>query len=129
LTIGLALKPNQAFHYTHRVLTPKRVTSMRCLSPRHSVKATLLFLRRCWTGGPVCNTDLAGPGFELQTSTLGQKRYSSTIWPIIQYVFNKSINNYFPIKKILLKSNRKATSKIYLIFIMQTCYHRRQWIL
>jgi len=32
---------NQTFHYTHRI-TPKRVTSLRCPSPRHSAKATQL---------------------------------------------------------------------------------------
>jgi len=31
---------NYIFHYTHRVITPKRVTSLRCLSPQHNAKAT-----------------------------------------------------------------------------------------
>jgi len=35
------LNQNQTFHYT-RHITPKRVTSLRCPSPRHSVKATQL---------------------------------------------------------------------------------------
>jgi len=34
-------KPNQTFHYTRRIM-PKRVTSLRCPSPRHSAKATQL---------------------------------------------------------------------------------------
>jgi len=34
-------KPNQAFHYTHRI-TLKGVTSLRCPSPRHNAKATEL---------------------------------------------------------------------------------------
>jgi len=32
-------KPNHTFHYTRRIM-PKRVTSLRCPSPRHSAKAT-----------------------------------------------------------------------------------------
>jgi len=32
---------SQTFHYTRRI-TPKRLTSWRCPSPRHSTKATQL---------------------------------------------------------------------------------------
>jgi len=39
-TLALTIK-NQTLHYT-RHITPKRVTSWRCLSPRHSAKATQL---------------------------------------------------------------------------------------
>jgi len=35
------LYQNQTFHYIRRI-TPKRVTSWRCTSPRHSAKATQL---------------------------------------------------------------------------------------
>jgi len=38
------------FRLTRRI-TPKRVTSLRSPSPRHSAKTTQLFLRRCWSGG------------------------------------------------------------------------------
>jgi len=41
--------PNQTFHYTHRI-RPKRVTSLRCPSPRHSAKQHS-YLRSCWSGG------------------------------------------------------------------------------
>jgi len=45
------IKLNQIFHYT-RPITKKRVTSLRCPSPRHSAKATQLqYLRRYWSGG------------------------------------------------------------------------------
>jgi len=38
---GLLIIPNKTFHYTRRI-TPKRVTSWRCPSPRHSAEATQL---------------------------------------------------------------------------------------
>jgi len=38
LNIKLKQVLNQTFHYTRRI-TPKRVTSLRCPSPRHSAKA------------------------------------------------------------------------------------------
>jgi len=41
---------NLNFQYTRRI-TPMRVTSLRCLSPRHSDKAALLLAWRCWSGG------------------------------------------------------------------------------
>jgi len=40
------LYQNQTFHYT-RSISPKRVTRLRCPSPRYSVKATQL----CVSGG------------------------------------------------------------------------------
>jgi len=33
----MLINQNQTFHYTHRI-TSKRVTSLRCSSPRHSAK-------------------------------------------------------------------------------------------
>jgi len=47
-------KTNQTFRFTRRI-TPKRVTSLRCLSPRHSAKAHS-YLRRCWSGGELFAT-------------------------------------------------------------------------
>jgi len=38
------------FHYTCCV-TPKRVTSWWCSSPRHNAKTTQLLAYRCWSGG------------------------------------------------------------------------------
>jgi len=37
----LKITETHTFQYT-RCITPKRVTSLRCLSPRHSAKATQL---------------------------------------------------------------------------------------
>jgi len=45
---------NQAFHYTRRI-TPNRVTSLRCPTPRHIAKATQLpaYMLKRWR--TVCN--------------------------------------------------------------------------
>jgi len=40
---------NQTLHYTRRIM-PKRVTSLRCSSPRHSTRQQSYF-HRCWSGG------------------------------------------------------------------------------
>jgi len=39
--LGNAFLSNQTFHYTRRI-KPKRVTSLRCPSPRHNAKTTQL---------------------------------------------------------------------------------------
>ena len=46
----LEIKSNQIFYYT-RCNTPKRVTSLRGPSQRHSARATQLLLKKCSSGG------------------------------------------------------------------------------
>jgi len=47
-------KTNQTFHYT-RGITPKRVTSLRCSTPRHSAKAPRHSAKAAQLLATVCN--------------------------------------------------------------------------
>ena len=59
---------NQIFHYIC-CISPKAVTSLRDLSPRHYAWATQLLSKKCSSNGAVGNTvsDLNGARFEPQT--------------------------------------------------------------
>jgi len=65
----------QTFYYTRRI-TPKRVTSWRCPSPRHTAKAIQL-PAYCWSGGePFAKLCKIWPAFGKRTLYLSHTRHA-----------------------------------------------------
>jgi len=69
------------FHDTRRI-TPKRVTSVRCPTPRHAALKQHSYLRRCWSGGePFATLCKIWTVRDLNSKPPTHEARALTVWP------------------------------------------------